>query len=196
MKSERQHLSVTEAHLHQRCWSSAICGIVCRYQHKTEEFIDTVVKLQGKTKSQEESGGKSEMVATDLQSHAGNAAWLHHLLSHTGLCNSLDMVLSHDPAPIRGTFSRLAGLIAGGRKIFDKIKFPGSGVTPLWKETVAPMKMVQRHIPSLRAESSHTYRLFHIWLLWSRFSDLQCTIINPVTGTSEDCLTGSWQKSP
>lgn len=74
---------------------------------------------------------KSEMEAIDLQPHAGNAAWLHHLLSYTGLCNSLDVVHSQDPAPIRRTFSRLAGLIAGGGKIFDKIKFLRSGVTSL-----------------------------------------------------------------
>lgn len=61
MKSECQHLSVAEAHLHQRGQSCAICGVVCRYQHKLEEFIDTAAKLQGKTKSRDESGGLGQI---------------------------------------------------------------------------------------------------------------------------------------
>lgn len=76
------------------------------------------------------SRAKLEMVTIDLQPHAGNAAWLHQL-PHAGLCNSLDAVHSHDPAPIHATFVSTAGLISGGRKIFDKIKFLRSEVMPL-----------------------------------------------------------------
>lgn len=78
MKSERQLFNVAEVHLHQRgqsstrgtsshllhshraLWFCCICGFVCRYQHKTEWFIDTAAKLQRKTKSQEESGGPGQ----------------------------------------------------------------------------------------------------------------------------------------
>lgn len=115
------------------CGYAFVCGFVCRHSRQeviywyccqsTEEIKVTGREWRART--------KTEIVTTDLQPHAGNAAWLHHP-SHMGLCNSLDTVHSHDPAPIQETLIWATGLIsAGARKIFGKIKFVRSKVALL-----------------------------------------------------------------
>lgn len=96
-------------------------------------FIDTAAKAEEikDTGREWRARAKTEIVTTDSQPHAGNAAWLHHP-SHTGLCNSLDTVHSHDLAPICETLIWTTGLIsAGARKTFGKIKFVRSKVALL-----------------------------------------------------------------
>lgn len=150
MKSERQPSSEADTHLqrgqrftrgttshllhsHQVLWlcfrlwlciqalaSNVIYWYCCQ---STEEIKVTGRERRART--------KTEIVTTDLQPHAGNAAWLHHP-SHMGLCNSLDTVHSHDPTPIQETLIWATGLISvGTRKIFGKIKFVRSKVALL-----------------------------------------------------------------
>lgn len=129
--------------------------------------------------------GKSEMVATDLQPHAGNAAWLHHLLSHTGLCNSLDMVHSATQPPYAGPLANWLAWSQEEEKYLTKSNSSGQGwrlcVSP-WKETVAPMKMVQ-----------HTLTGSFI----SDFCEVDSVIYkSPLYKPSYRNEWGCWQKSP